>query len=109
MEKIKLNDGTTIEIQGGCSEFSVSMIAESVDEMVAHFTDENLERYEILTGSDAVCAIYVKKHMKKFSAVAAEEGGYLITITLEDIDETAERLASLEETVDTLVMESLGL
>lgn len=109
MEKIKLKDGTTIEIQAGCSEFSVSMIAESVDEMVANFTDENLERFKILTEGDAVCAIYEKKHMKKFSAEVAEEGGYLITVTLEDVDEVAERLASLEETVDTLVMESLGL
>lgn len=108
MEKIKLNDGTIIDIQSGCTEYEVSVIAESVDDTVAHFTDSNLERYEIITEDNSVCAIYSKKHMKKFSATATD-GGYLITLSLIDVDEMYERLASLEETVDVLVMESLGV
>ena len=35
--------------------------------------------------------------------------GKLVTVTLRKPDETDQRLTSLEETVDTLVMESLGL
>lgn len=108
MEKIKLNDGTVIGIQSGCNEFAIGIIAESVDETVAHFTDSNLERYEILTVNDDVCAVYTKKHMKNFSAVLTEDG-YLITVHLMDIDEMAERVTALEETVDVLVMESLGV
>lgn len=107
-EKIKLNDGTLLEIEEGCTEFEISVISESVDETAKLFTDSNLERFEILTGEDKVCAIYTKKHMKNFSAVITEEG-YLVTIRLADIDEMAERMSALEETVDILVMESLGV
>lgn len=108
MEKIRLNDGTVLEIQSGCTETTIGIVSESVDETVAHFTDSNLERFEILTENDDVCAVYTKKHMKNFGAVLTDDG-FLITIHLTDIDEVTERLAALEETVDVLVMESLGV
>lgn len=108
MEKIKLNDGTVLEIQAGCTEYEVSILSTNVDETLANFTDDNLSRFEILNDSDVVCAIYEKKHMKKSSVVLVDEA-YLITIALVDVDEMYERISSLEETVDTLVLESLGL
>ena len=102
MEKIRLNDGTVLEIQDGAKEYEVTIPTSSVDEVAAHFTDENLERYEILTENDAVCAIYTKKHLKKLSAVAADEG-YLVTLTLTDRDEIYEKLTSIEEKLNSLV------
>lgn len=108
MEKIKLNDGTVIAIQSGCAESTIDIVSETVDETIALFTDSNLERYEILTENDDVCAIYTKKHMQRFSAVLVDDT-FLITIHLTDIDEMAERVAALEETVEVLVMESLGV
>ena len=102
MEKIKLNNGTVLEIQAGATEYVVTTLASSVDEVLAHFTDENLEKYEILTEDNAVCAIYTKKYLKKLSAVATEEG-YLVTLTLADRDEIYERVTSLEKTVSNLI------
>ena len=106
MEKIKLNDGTVLEIQSGASEYAISISTASVDETVAKFTDENLARYEILTESDSVCAIYTKKHLKKFSAEVSEEGGYILTLALVDRDELYERVAQLEALVLALTAEN---
>lgn len=105
MEKIKLNDNTILEIQSGSTEFEISMISDSVDNMVANFTDSNLERYEILTESDEVCAIYTKKHLKNFKAELVDDG-FLITVNLVDRDEVYERLAYLEQMVSELTSES---
>ena len=103
MEKIKLNDGTTIEIESGSSEFKIATISNSVDEVIANFTDENLERFEILNESGEICAVYTQKHMKKLGAELTEEG-YLITISLGDVD-IYDRVATLEKTLNALLSE----
>ena len=105
MEKIKLNDGTTLDIQGGSAEYAISLVAESVDATVALFTDANLEKYEILTEKNDVCAIYSKKHLKNFKAEVVEDG-YLITVTLVDRDELYERVAQLEAMLLSLTQET---
>lgn len=104
MEKIKLNNGTVLEIQDGATEYSIGIVADSVDEVAKQFTDSNLERYEILTEDGSVCAIYTKKHLKKLSAEVTE-GGYIVTIVLEDVNELYERIKSLEAKVESLQAE----
>lgn len=104
MEKIKLNDGTVLEIQNGAKEYNISILTDSVDNLVHLFTDENLARYEILTADGSVCAIFTKKHLKKLSAEVTENG-YLVTIVLDDVDELYERVKSLEATVEILQAE----
>lgn len=104
MEKIKLNDGTIFEIQPNSSEYNISIIAYSVDEVIAAFTDENLTRYEILTENYSTCAIYTKKHLKKLGAESTEDG-YLVTLIFEDVNDIYERVKHLEATVETLQAE----
>lgn len=104
MEKIKLNDGTVLEIKDGATEYAITVVTASVDEVAKQFTDSNLERYEILTADDSVCAIFTKKHLKKLSAEVTE-AGYLVTIVLDDVNELYERVKSLEATVETLQAE----
>lgn len=94
MEKIRLKDGTTFDIISGSEEY-VNIIAPSVDEVVKHFTDENLVRCEILgdvtetvtvteDGVEEVArASFSDKRMKSV-AVDVVDGGYDIVITFED-------------------------
>lgn len=105
MENIRLKDGTVIEIQEGSSEYVVTSLTESVDELVSHFTTENLQRYEILTKSGDVSAIYSNKRIKKYSATV-ENGVHTVQITLADNDDIQQRIAALEQTVDTLVIQN---
>lgn len=104
MEKIKLNNGTVLEIQDGAKEYDISLVTDSVDAIAQHFTDENLARYEILTADDSVCAIFTKKHLKKLSAEVTDDG-YLVTIVLDDVNELYERIKSLEAKVESLQAE----
>lgn len=104
MEKIRLNDGTVLEIQSGATEYSIQIQTESVDAVADKFTDKNLERYEILTENDEVCAIFTKKHLKKLSAERTENG-FIVTVIFEDINELYERVKTLEATVETLLAE----
>ena len=104
MEKIRLNDGTLLDIQSGATEYNIKIQTESVDAVASKLTDANLERYEVRTEDDAVCAIYTKKHLKKLSAEVTENG-FFVTIVLEDINELYERVKTLEATVETLQAE----
>lgn len=102
MEKVKLNDGTLIEIQSGCSENKIEIITNSVDEVFNNFTDENLARIEFLTETDEVCAIYFEKYMKKVVAEAVEDG-FLVKVELADANEIYKRVTDLEKAVGSLV------
>lgn len=102
MEWIKLNDGTVLEIQSGCTEHTICVLTDSVDNLISNFTDENLERFEILNESYEVTAIYTKKHLKNFSAELVENA-YLVSIYFSDIDEIYERISALEKTIETLM------
>ena len=104
MESIKLNNGTVLAIQSGATEKMVKIVAQSIDEIVAHFTDENLSQIEFLTEAGEVSAIYTKKHLKKFSAEATEDG-FMISFCLVDRDEIFERIAALEQMIAELVAE----
>lgn len=104
MEKIRLNDGTVLEIQSGATEYSIQIQTESVDAVADKFTDKNLERYEILTENDEACAVFTKKHLKKLSAERTENG-FIVTVIFEDINELYERVKTLEATVETLLAE----
>ena len=105
MEKIKLYNGTTLDIQPGATEYTIQTVAASIDEVVNLFTDENLERYEILAEDGTTCAIYTKKYLKTLSAKKEEEG-YLVTIVLADVDALQARVEELESTVQELTRQS---
>jgi predicted transcriptional regulator len=117
MEKVELKNGEKIEIQAGATENLIKIEIASVDafkDLYTKFSDDNLSQISILTETDAVCAIYKDKTLQKaelesVTDTKTEEIKLIVTITLKDINVTDKRLKSIEETVDTLVLNSLGV
>lgn len=106
MEKIKLKDSTEIEIIGATST-SISIKASTSQmftDAYAKLNESNLEQYTIVNELNEVLAVYNDKVIKS----AKLEDGVAI-FDLKDVDIVAKRIKALEDTVDTLVMESLGV
>lgn len=98
MEKIKLADGTEIEILGGATSDSVSVQYEQLavlDSYVNDFTEENLEEFSILNESGKVCTTMTNKYLSKISINPTDK---VATFHLGNVDMIAKRLAELEAT-----------
>lgn len=106
MENIKLKDGTLIEIIGATSNSVTTNAATSLEfkETYDKLTPANLRSYSIVNEAGEELAFFVDKEVK-----TARLEGNIATFDLRDVDLTSKRIAALEETVDTLVMESLGV
>lgn len=106
MEKIKLKDGTLVEIIGATSNsLSFDTTEQSHTEIVSKLTEENLETFEIINEAEESLRVYKDKKIK-FPYDVYEKS---LTVNLVDVNLIEKRMRSLEETVDTLVMESLGV
>lgn len=106
MEKIKLKDGTLIEIIGATSNsLSFDTTEKSHSEIVALLTEENLESFEIINEAGESLHVYKDKKIKYPYGVYEKT----LTVNLVDVNVLEKRMRSLEETVDTLVLESLGV
>lgn len=106
MEKIKLKDGTLIDIIGATSNSFTCNAATSQEFTTTYdkLTPSNLHSYSIVNEAGEALAFFNDKEVK----AARLEGG-IATFDLRDVDSTTKRIMALEETVDTLVMESLGV
>ena len=106
MEQIKLKDGTLIEIIGATSNSFTINVATSQEfkDTYDKLTAINLEEYSIVNESGEELAFFKDKDVK-----SARLEGEIATFDLKDVDITTKRIKALEETVDTLVMESLGV
>lgn len=130
MEKIKLNSGKELEliVCGIIADENTVTIkflpgADSLDDLNTILTDpaetgkmtllsESGEELQIFNGHTELRSI--RQEMDAVIGYTQDEEqepitGKLVTAALRKPDETKKRLTSLEETVDTLVMESLGL
>lgn len=106
MEKIKLKDGTLIEIIGATSNsFTInSATSQEFKDTYDKLTASNLEEYCIVNEAGEELAFFKDKEVK-----SARLEGDIATFDLKDVDTTTKRIRALEETVDTLVMENLGV
>ena len=98
MEKIKLSNGTEIEILSGATvnSFSVEYVTlEDVEKVIGQLTEENLVEIRVLNEKGAVCTI---QHNKDLSEVHLDVKGKIATFTLSNVDMIAKRLAELEVT-----------
>ena len=98
MEKIKLADGTEIEILGGATSNSVSVQYEQLadlDSYVDAFTEDNLEEFSILNESGEVCTTLTNKYLSSISINPTDK---VALFHLADVDMIAKRLAILEAT-----------
>ena len=106
MEQIKLKDGTLIEIIGATSNSVTTNAATSQEfkDTYDKLTLSNLEEYSIVNDAGEELAFFRDKEVK-----SARLEGDIATFDLKDVDTTTKRIRALEETVDTLVIESLGV
>ena len=98
MEKIKLKDGTELEILGGATSNSVSVQYEQLadlDSCVNALTEENLEEFSILSESGEVCTTMTNKYLSNISINPEDK---VATFYLANVDMIAKRLAALEAT-----------
>lgn len=111
MEKIRLKDGTEHNICDGASVNRIVIpVTDSSNFVQVHntMTEENLSEFNVLTEANEICAIL--KDKKVMSAELLQvDGGYSAIFVFADVDSTSRRIKALEETMDTLVMESLGV
>lgn len=108
MEKIRLVNGNTYNIEDGAMENLFSMFFASLSEpipVIEDFTEENLAAVEFMV-DDVVCGKYENKHLHHTSGYevmeTAEDGtetsaGWRVVFVLADVDMVAKRLAALEE------------
>jgi hypothetical protein len=114
MEKLELKNGEQIEILDGASENTVKVVTtiDTFDALYKKFTDDNLSEISFYNSSDVVCAVYNNKTLKNVTLATEtidEVEVFVATINLKDIDNTQLSINSLQETVDTLVLGSLGV
>lgn len=98
MEKIKLADGTELEILGGATSNNVSVQYEQLadlDSYVNAFTDENLEVFSILNEGGEACTTMTNKYLSNININPTDK---VATFHLADVDMIAKRLAELEAT-----------
>ena len=100
MEKIKLQDGTIIEVNGGTTSNQFSITLENLDSLettIQSLSEENLESFELLSNSDETLCIFENMYLVR-TIVEECEAGYTVTFILGNVDMVAKRLAVLEAT-----------
>lgn len=117
MEKLQLSNGEQIEIQNGATANSIKVEVTSKEaflELYTKLTDDNLCKVTFLGEAGNEMAIYHNKTLDKagLQNVTDEETGELkliATFILKEMDNTKLKLKELQETVDTLVLNTLGI
>lgn len=117
MEKLQLSTGEQIEILNGATANSIKVEVESQEsflEIYNKLTDDNLTQISYLNETGILCAIYKDKtlasaQLETVTEEDREESKLIATFTLKDIDTTKQKLKELQETVDTLVLNALGV
>lgn len=130
MEKIKLGSGKELNlvvcgILAAKDAVTLKFLPgeDSLDDLNTLLMDASeTTKMTLLSDGGEALAIYngytelqsISQEMEAVIGYTQDEGqtpitGKLVTVVLEKPDQTNQRLTSLEETVDTLVMESLGL
>lgn len=111
MEKIKLVDQTTLEINSISVKDNKMLLAFTGAELSSlrqSFNNKyNLATIEVLNEGNAVCAVYNGyKKVEQFIITPGETE--TINVTLVKQDELEERLESVESAIETLILSELG-
>ena len=97
MEKIRLANGNTYEIEGGASEHNCSMFfADLADAVVVikDFTKENLAKVEFLAEGGEVCGTYEGKILGNAQIVEAD-GGHRVVMNISDVVPTSDEILNI--------------
>ena len=101
MDKIKLKDGTELNIEIGATESCIAVVTNDltiVDTYVKSFTKDNLVKAEILDEDGNVILILKNKYLFGFDGtdVKGEDDNYIVCFRLLDVYTLEERIAMLE-------------
>ncbi len=113
MEKVKLSNGAILEFKEIRDNGNLSITFENqnyIDLRILFDSEVNLSSIEVLTEGDAVCAIY-NGYTKTDKYIIQGENVTVYLIkpddTQQQIDALKKQNQYLQETVDTLILESL--
>ena len=100
MNKIKLNNGTELNIENGATENCIAVVTEDltvIDTYVKELTKENLSHAEVIDENDTVVLTLKDKYLTGFDGtqVVGEES-YIVCFRLNDIYTIEERITMLE-------------
>ena len=100
MEKIKLQDGTIIEVDGGTTSNQFSITVENLDNLettIKSLSEENLESFELLSNTDETLSTFENMYLVR-TMIEVCKTGYTVTFILGNVDMVAKRLKQLETT-----------
>ena len=111
MEKIRLNDKTEINVEGGMTQNYFEAVVNGYDEMKALYdsmTEENLARVEVVNDGGLVCTILKNKRLSRERTFEVIEGteNLKVKVTLENIHVRELQLNQVSANTDYLVMMS---
>jgi hypothetical protein len=116
MEKIKLKDGTEYLLHSDSTENTLTIILNGVSatEVINSLTESNLSQYSIIGEDGAELAIYKDKEITLPASIAQIENDYILTLNFKNVDLVQKRIrlleeqnATMQETLDTLVLSTL--
>ncbi len=99
MEKIRLSNGNTYEIEGGASEFYFTMMFGTLEEIIPvilDFTEENMSSVEFLVETDQVCGEYKNKYLDRAEIIPQKDGSYRVGFVVANVDMVEKRLLNIE-------------
>lgn len=100
MEKIILNDGTTLEIKS-MEGLNIVLDNISIEELEKAFTKENCSKIQLTTSTGEVCGIY--NNLECVSIIKNLEDSTVI-VNLKELNDLEVKMEDLQNTVDTLVI-----
>ena len=97
MEKIRLKNGNTYEIEGGATEQRCSMRVNSLSDakrVIEDFAQSNMETMEFLSESGDVYGNYSNKRLDE-ARVKEVNGGYRLTLYMTDTVPASEEILGI--------------
>lgn len=110
-DTLVLKDETIIELEAGASLGALQVLSADRAAMVAtwdQLTPDNLSSVQVKNGDGLVVGNYTGLVLVSEMSIVAADGTVLTTYNLREKTAGEKRLDALEETTDTLVMESLN-
>ena len=97
MEKIRLANGNTYDIESGASAYSCSMIFEDLADsvpIIKDFTKENMTKVEFLTEAGEVCGVYEDKELIN-AEIVEKDGKHLVVFHMQDVVPDSDEILSI--------------
>lgn len=100
MEKIKLKDGTELNIENGATESCIAVVTEDltiIDTYVKALTKENLSQAVVVDENDSVISKIKNKYLTGFDGTqVVESTDFIVCFRLSNVYTMEERIAMLE-------------